>query len=281
MSAWYRLDGELRRAMPFERACQYGDGLFETIAVRGGRLRLWDYHADRLERGAARLGYRVPLRASLKALLEAAIARSGEDPMRCIAKLVLAAVGGERGYRRTLPAACDVYIGVFASTPVSDEAYEQGIDIGVCETRLATGSAFAGLKTLNRLEQVMGSSEAGLEGLFEGLMLDADERLICGTMSNVFIVRDDEIETPVLRRCGVAGVMRRVVLEQLEAIGRPARECDLDIGVLDGSDEVFITNSQFGVLPVRRCAGRRWPIGSVTSALLECLPALGIDEYRP
>ena len=78
MSAWYRLDDELRHIRPRERAFQYGDGLFETIAVREGELRLWDYHADRLERGAARLGFRIPGRPALKVLLESAIAQSGE-----------------------------------------------------------------------------------------------------------------------------------------------------------------------------------------------------------
>ncbi len=280
MSAWYRLEGELRQVDPRERAFQYGDGLFETIAVRAGQLRLWDYHADRLERGAARLGYRVADRAALQALLESAVAQSSEDPARCLAKLVLAAAGDRRGYRRALPTECHVYVGVFASNQVSAQAYRLGVDTELCETRLATGSPVAGLKTLNRLEQVLASSEGRLEGRFEGLMLDAEGRLICGTMSNVFIVRGKQVETPSLRRCGVAGVMRRAVIEQLEAVERPARERDIDVKLLGDSDEVFVTNSQFGVLPVRRCGAHRWPVGVVTRALLERLPALGIDEYR-
>jgi len=172
------------------------------------------------------------------------------------------------------------YIGMYPAVPLNNPAYTKGVTTIMCETRLAVGSPVAGLKTLNRIEQVLARSECLATGAFEGFTRDADDRLICGTMSNVFIVKDKTFRTPSLERCGVAGTMRRHVIETLSREG-----CDVDVAELGeddlvDADEVFITNSQIGIVPINRCGGHRWTMGNTTREVMALLAETGIDECR-
>jgi 4-amino-4-deoxychorismate lyase len=85
----------------------------------------------------------------------------------------------------------------------------------------------------------------------EGLMLDVHGRLVCGTMTNVFIVQGTEIVTPALTRCGVAGVIRGALIEAFRAAGLPVTERDLEPRELAAAAEVFLTNALIGVWPVK------------------------------
>ena len=279
MSRWYEVNRQTRSVDPANRGFQYGDGLFETIAIRDGKPRHWQYHLDRLTAGCERLGLDVPT-SSLELDLGVALARSNEDTGFCIAKIIVTAGEATRGYGRALPTPAETYIGVFPSTPLNRPAYIKGVATMLCETRLATGSAVAGLKTLNRLEQVLASSECLPTGAFEGFTLDAAGRLICGTISNVFIVKDQAIRTPSLHRCGVAGTMRRLVVELLDRDGRDVDVCDLTEQDLASADEVFITNSQMGAVPVHRCGNYKWKIGETTRGVMQLLADHGIEECR-
>jgi len=173
-----------------------------------------------------------------------------------------------------------IYMGVFPANPVIRQTYEKGAATILCKTRLAVGSPVAGLKTLNRIEQVLARSECLRTGAFEGLTLDTEGRLICGTMSNVFIARDKKIATPALDRCGVAGIMRQFILELLEQQGTDVEVRDLEWDDLIAADEVFITNSQMGLVPVHRCEHQEWKIGGVTHDVMKLLAANGIAECR-
>ena len=278
MTDWYEFNEDRHVIAPDERGFQYGDGLFETIAIRQGEPRLWDYHVRRLEAGCTRLALKRPAGTALRHSLGTAIAKSTGDSDFCIGKIIVTAGVLERGYGRATPTDPLIYIGVFPAVPVKRPAYEKGVATMLCETRLAVGSPVAGLKTLNRIEQVLARSECLSTGAFEGLTLDADGRLICGTMSNVFVVRNKTIATPALDRCGVAGTMRQFVLDLLEKKGTDAEVCDLEWEDLVAADEVFITNSQMGLLPVHRCGHQKWGIGGVTRDVMKLLADNGIAE---
>ncbi len=278
MSQWFR-DGERAESLTIDdRALQYGDGLFETIAVRHGEARLVDLHLERLARGCRRLRIDMPDVAVLQENLADAITQSHELAAYCVAKIIVSSGTSQRGYGRSRATTPTVLIGVFPARPVAAQAYRDGVDTICCETRLASGSPTAGLKTLNRIEQVLGRSECLAASTFEGLMLDADDRLICGTMSNVFMVADRKIVTPALRRCGVEGVMRRYAIDCLEEIGMVVEERDVTFDDCMASDEVFLTNSQFGVLPVSDVGGKHREPGDVTKRVLDLLARNGIAE---
>jgi len=99
-------------------------------------------------------------------------------------------------------------------------------------------------------------------------MLDASGSVAQGTSSNVFIVVGGELATPSLARCGIKGVMRRVVLEASRALGIRAEERDMVPAELLGADEVFMTNALFGIWPVTELDGRRFAVGPTTARLM-------------
>jgi 4-amino-4-deoxychorismate lyase len=280
MTDWHRLIENQRVIDAGERGFHYGDGLFETIAIRNGQPRLWEHHIDRLSAGCERIGLDAPGTAVLQRRLEESLRESDHNPAFCTAKIILTAGTSQRGYGRNIPTPATVYVGVYAGVSLNRPAYVKGVATMMCETRLAVGSAVAGLKTLNRIEQVLARSECLATGAFEGLTRDADDRLICGTMSNVFIAKDKILSTPSLERCGVAGTMRRHVIESLATEGIDVDVADLSEDNLIDADEVFITNSQFGAVPVHRCGDHKWSIGDTTRDVMALLAENGIDECR-
>jgi 4-amino-4-deoxychorismate lyase len=263
-----------------DRGLQYGDGLFETVAIRDGEPRLWAYHMERLSKGCELLGFTMP---SKKALLEGvfeALATNGVPSTYAVAKIIISAGAGKRGYARSDVESPTVLIGAFESERPSADAYRDGVGIMVCKTRLATGSAFAGLKTLNRLEQVAAQSEVKEEDAYEGLTMDADGNLICGTMSNVFFIKDNCISTPPLDRCGVAGVMRRHIIETLHEKGIQIDFGHTKLSDLSSLDELFLSNSQFGVVPINKCGDITWQVGEHVRTVMAILANNGVDECR-
>jgi len=278
MSGWFRDGRPCDTLAAADRGLHYGDGLFETVAIRDGVPRLWSYHVERLQTGAARLGLPVPTGRRLRSGLDVALQRAQADPRRCLAKIVLTAGAGPRGYRRTSDTPSTLLIGIFDAHPVAPECYRDGIELRLCRTRLAVQPQLAGMKTLNRLEQVLARNEWRDEHVFEGLLLDTGDRLICGTMSNVFLIEGQELVTPAITRCGVSGVMRRHVLTLLDTANIRCRVGDVGVDDLWASDGVFISNSQFGILPVRRCGPHSWQPQDAFRRLASMLERSGIEE---
>lgn len=269
MSSWY-CNGAPCSAIDVEsRGLHYGDGVFETIAVRNGSPRLWPLHVARLIRGCDTLGLASPDTEQVLALIERV------DMSYGTAKVIVSAKAGQRGYGRASKET-DVIVRTFESQPLPGDHFIHGVDIIECTTTLATGSVTAGLKTLNRLEQVLARNEVLAADRFEGLTRDAVGHLICGTMSNLFAVKDGTIITPDLTRCGVDGVMRRLIIESLDALSINVNVCDIDD--LRSCQEVFLSNSQFGVLPVRSCGDKVWPVGDVTRKVGQILANNGVQE---
>jgi 4-amino-4-deoxychorismate lyase len=279
MSEWFDATGAIDTVKIGDRGFQYGDGLFETIAIRGGQPRLWDYHMDRLSGGCKRLAIRMPARDELSQGLGNALRHSSAVDQG-LAKLVLTAGDGRRGYGRAYADVPFVCYGVFEAALPPRDSYREGVVTAVCGTRLAVNPTTAGLKTLGRLEQVLARSELAATEAYEGLTMDVDGNIICGTMSNLFVVHRSELSTPSLARCGVEGVMRRHVMVTLAEQGIRAEIRTLTLAEMNESDEIFICNSQFGVLPVRRCGEHCWPVGEITRSVMAALAANGIAECR-
>ena len=278
MTEWF-VRGKLTDSVPADdRGFQYGDGLFETLAIRGGQPRFWDLHYDRLHIGCERLGLPVPAERSLSSDLQRAVVASDIDIENATAKIIVTAGSGPRGYRRPDELRSVIRIGLYDSVlPVAD-AFREGVTVRLCQTRLAIQPQLAGIKSLNRLEQVLARREWRDPSIMEGLMLDTDDRLICGTMSNVFICSKDSIATPALSRCGVSGVMRRHIIASLARNGLHCDVRDIELDELYAADEIFLTNSQFGVLPVRRVGDEDSIVGAMTRNVMHIAAAAGVAE---
>ena len=257
------LNGQPASAISLQdRGLAYGDGLFETILVRGGKPLLLAGHLARLQRGCAVLGLEPDMGA-----LEQELATVLADPASadCVVKIVLTRVAGGRGYR---PAgnACNRILTRHAVPDYRPHKPEQGIGMFLCTQRLAHQPVLAGLKHLNRLEQVLASREWPDDSVLEGLMLDSDGFVIEGTRSNVFAVIDGKLQTPSLQQCGIAGVMRDWLLARF---GTGADVTQLTRGQLERASEIFVCSSVIGVWPVTslRCGTDTWsyPVGPATA----------------
>jgi len=280
MSNW-TLNGEVTNRLSIEdRGTQYGDGLFETVAIRSGEPRFWELHMARLALGCERLAIDAPSATALHDELNRVLDLNTVDPAFAVAKIIVTAGQGPRGYRRPSGMTSTVAVGVFPSRPRPVEAYRDGVAVTVCQTRLAQQPQFAGIKTLNRLEQVIAQSEQQVADVADGLMLDTDDRLICGTMSNVFVVNEKTVVAPAITRCGVAGTMRRKVMELVDTNAMDFEVRDVPVDELNDCDEIFLSNSQFGVLPVTKCGKRRLPVGATTRRVMQLLADAGVLECR-
>jgi 4-amino-4-deoxychorismate lyase len=229
-----------------DRGLQYGDGLFETMRTRSGTVRLLEHHLERLTQGCNRLGIAAPDGASLRRELLQAAANQADG----VLKLIVTRGIGPRGYRpsgRELPTrilTAHALRGSARRGPVAP------VRLRICTTPIGANAQLAGLKTLNRLESVLARREWSDERIWEGLMLDTDENVVCGTMSNLFMRRGLELVTPRLDRCGVAGVMRRWVMEQAPHLALGAAEARIRVADLGEAEEVFMCNAIVGVVSV-------------------------------
>jgi 4-amino-4-deoxychorismate lyase len=143
---------------------------------------------------------------------------------------------------------------------------------------VSANPATAGLKTLGRLDQVLARAEWAGSDVSEGLMTSTEGWLIGGTASNVFLVTGDRLLTPSLRRAGIAGVMRQVVLEAARSAGIPVSVADLPPSAVAGASEVFLTNALTGIRPVQRLGTHVWTVGPVTRLLRARLVEAGVAE---
>ena len=235
---------------PLDRALQYGDGLFETLTVRAGQLRFEALHRQRLGEGCRRLG----IAADQDDVWRQAVllARAHGD---CTLKILLSRGSSlERGYtppRTARPRA----VHMVYPAPNAGETPAR-VRLATLQALLGENPALAGLKHCNRLEQILGRMELQHIGAFEGLMGSSSGGLVSGTMSNVFICQDGEFVTPLLDHCGVAGVMRAVVLREAAACGLAVREARLPLSALRECTSVFITNARIGVVAAHELDGR-------------------------
>ncbi len=246
-----------------DRGLAYGDGLFETLAVRDGVARHWDEHLARLAHGCAQLGIVMPDVVRLRA--EAQSLCNGVE--RAVLKLVVTRGVGGRGYRADPATAPTRILGLHPWPDDIERRAEQGVRVRLCTLRLAVQPALAGLKHLNRLEQVLARNEWDDPDIAEGLLMDAHDRIIEGAMSNLFLVVDGVLLTPDLSRCGVAGVTRARILRHAGVHGIAAQVTDITLTMLARASEVLLCNSVIGLWPVTACDSLRYAIGPLTRRL--------------
>ncbi len=231
-----------------ERALHYGDGLFETLAIREGRPEFWEEHLRRLRSGCERLGFPAPD----SRLLESEARQLCGERERGVLKIIVSRGTGGRGYRPPERANPTRILSLHPWPEWPESHQTQGVEARICSTPLACNPALAGIKHLNRLEQVLARAEWGDPAIAEGIMLSTDGHLVEGTMSNLFLVRDGRLLTPDLSRCGVAGIMREKVMESACRLGIECETLFLGLEELEKAEGVFLTNSLIGIWPVRR-----------------------------
>ena len=249
--------------MLHNRGWQYGDGIFETMLLLRGQVRFWNDHLERLQASCIRLGMQTPTIELLQQELQ--LLRG--DRHEGVIKLTLMRSGSERGYRP--PAAANVTrLWQLFDAPSTASS---SITVRWCDTRLSRNAQLAGLKHCNRLEQVLAQAEWHDADIAEGLMLDTEGELVCGTMSNVFLLLDGVLVTPDLRYSGIAGVMRKNLLRLAASMRIDAEPRAVRAEDIQHAHEVFMCNSVRGIHAVVRLDQQQWPVGEITQRLQRVL----------
>lgn len=237
-----------------DRGLMYGDGVFRTLLMRAGQPFCWQRQFARLQADCQALKIECPDFATLTQEL----AWIGVAEPDCVAKIIVTRGIGLRGYAPNSGAA-PTHIVMSSPLPLyPDACFAEGIKLHVCDLRLSRQARLAGVKHLNRLENVLARMEWDDPAITEGLLLDATGNVIEATMSNLFMVKGGTLHTPDLSHSGVAGVTRDRIMELSPALGLALAVGDYTLDFLLQADELVLCNSVMGALQVKICQDKCW-----------------------
>ena len=246
-----------------DRGLLYGDGVFETILCEAGRPVLLAGHTQRLENGCKRLGL---AKQELPTILADIREVAKQDD--CIVKVIITRGVRRRGYsydKEDNASTRIVYRDDLPSIPVDN--YRQGIQLTKCKYTLADNKRLAGIKHLNRLDQVMARGEWDNE-FQEGVMFADDGRVVEGTMTNIFIESNQKWLTPKLEKSGILGVMRQWVMRNsfhadIECVAK-----DIQLSELQQAKSIFVCNSVVGIWPATKFDGKDYPVSEAVATIM-------------
>lgn len=263
-------DGQVLRGVDaqvsvWDHGLLYGDGIFEGIRLRAGRVYRLQDHLDRLRRSAAILQLDVPRpNAELRSAIAAVCFSNGLADAH-IRIVVTRGVGLPGIDPRRSPATTTLVL-AYPFPPVLGEAPISLITSSVA--RKSPRSIDAQVKSLNYLDAVLAKLQANAAGAEDALMLDGGGHLAEATGANVFVVTGGVVRTPDTT-AALAGITRRTILELAAAHGYRPEVTQLTVGAAYVADEVFLTGTGAGIVPVGRIDGRVVPLapGPVTQQL--------------
>jgi len=261
------VDGEISDHFSVaDRGLHYGDGLFETIAVIKGQPRFWQSHMDRLATGCEQLQLPVPAQSVLLREVQTV----SQVQRTCVVKIIITRGTSGRGYAPYFPVEANRIVCSYPWPEDPGRLDETGIRARICKLRLGLQPALAGIKHLNRLEQVSARAEWNDPSIDEGILLDREDYLISAISSNIFLVMGDRLLTPRMDRCGIRGVMRTNILKAFKARCEQRR---ITLDMLPEADEVFVCNAVRGIFPVIRIDHWEYLAGPVTREVQQWLSA--------
>ncbi|BAO44359.1 aminodeoxychorismate lyase [Thiolapillus brandeum] len=236
------------RVSILDRGLQFGDGLFETLAVNRNQPCLWQAHMRRLETGCARLGIAMPAAEILKQESRQLLG----DLEQAVLKITITRGSSMRGY-----APADGPVTRILSLFSWDGPATGSVPVSISSWRLGLNPSLAGLKHLNRLEQVM-ARRALPPNAREAILMDIDDRVVEGIAANLFLQQDERLLTPRINDCGVAGVVRQLILDTAADMGVKVEEAHVDLDALLAADGLYLSSSLLGIRPVKTILGEDW-----------------------
>ena len=270
------INGKVRADLSIDdRGLQYGDGVFETIAVAGAGPLCLAEHCSRLREGCERLSISppaLPVLCAEVALVSGSSSGpgSGSSP-GAVVKIILTRGAGGRGYAPPAEARPNRIVALYPWPAYPPEHASAGVRLRFCRRRYGINPALAGIKHLNRLEQILARAEWRDPAIAEGLVMDLDDNVIEGTMSNFFMLKDRALLTSDLHACGVRGVIRQKIIGLAAGLGLAVHEQAISQALLLQADEIFLCNSLIGVWPARMLADRSFKPGPITRRIRRAL----------
>jgi len=237
----------------FDRALHYGDGVFETIAIQDGKVLCFDEHLNRLEKGCKKI--KIPVQD--KKIIKNEILSLTENTDRAVVKIIITRGQGGRGYKIPDNIESTRIISLFPWPDYSSELSIFGIKTKLCNYRYSNNPVLAGIKHLNRLEQILARAEWGDKKIIEGIVMNSDNYIIEGTMSNIFCILEKTLYTPDLSLCGIEGIVREKIINLADKLKFKIEIKKITLDFLLNAEEIFMCNSLIGI----------WPINSIDEKL--------------
>jgi branched-chain amino acid aminotransferase len=268
----------------FDRSFLYGDGLFETVRVSGGKPFRWEVHLERLEQGANCLGIKLPFSAAaLTANARELITRNSIK--EALLRITLSRGVGVRGYspkgadKPALAMTMHPFgAPIFGSARLEHADSEIGAPLRwmahMASVRLAAGDALAQFKTCNKLIQIMARAEAEAAGADEALLLNTDGFVVEAATGNLFWIDGGTVFTPPLADGILRGITRGVVLELCERLGLGVQEGNIAAQALTKVDAAFLSLSSYGVVELAAIDGVPMRGSSIITKLFHAYNAL-------
>jgi len=244
-----------------DRGLAYGDGVFRTLRTQDHRPVWWADHFAKLAADCAALNLECPD----EALLHSEVCQVSEAGQGVV-KILITRGAGARGYAPPVDPRGNRIVLSTPMPPYTQSGMADAVVARWCTLRLARQPRLAGIKHLNRLENVLARAEWDDPAIFEGLLRDDRDEVIGGVTSNVFWAKDGTLYTPELSECGVAGVTRARLLRAAARRNIPVRIGRWLPDAILAADEVMICNSVIGVCRIAKLDDRTWlPVGWTTT----------------
>ncbi|MCW8864484.1 MAG: aminodeoxychorismate lyase [Colwellia sp.] len=230
------------------RGLAYGDGIFTTAKIVNGQVQYLSAHVKRLLLGCEKLLITPPKQAELtKQLVNVA-----KEYSLAVLKVIITAKSGGRGYARSKDNGHDLLIMVHDYPAHYDEKATTGVQLAISQHQLGLNPMLAGLKHLNRLEQVLLRDELSNRTEDDLLVTNLNGEVIEATSANVFFIINGKLYTPDLSQSGVKGLMRQAILQRYPETSVKS----LSLDEIVKAEEIFICNCVMGIMPVATFNGK-------------------------
>ena len=268
----YLINGSFDHVIsPFDRGFAYGDGVFRTVKMVDGLPSNWPLHYQKLVADCAAINIVCPSAELLMSDLQQLFLI---DEV-AVAKIIITRGEGNRGYTPPAITAPMRVVTKSAMPQYPDIKFSEGVSLTVCETRLALQAKLAGIKHLNRLENVLARMEWTdthiTNGIADGIMLDSAGNVIECTSANIFARFGDTLMTPSLHQCGVAGITRQRIIDLSYILSLKVKVEVFDLSILQSADEVIICNSLYGAWQVKSIQEKAIKKGALAANLRTAL----------
>ncbi len=252
-----------------DRVVHYGDGLFETILCAEQKIYYWALHYQRLKESAEKLNISCPLEQVLLDDIKSCLEGLDEP---CAIKIIITRGNSKRGYRYDKTITGKRIVMISEITQDYSSLLKRQLlsgDLFLCEQQVSINKNLAGLKHLNRLENVLARNEWADEAFIDGLMLNHNSHVIEATMSNLFAIEDHRLMTPDLSLSGVNGIMRRVILNIADELNIKTVVENITLENIMKADELFISNSLIGIKSIDTFNDKTFGEPSVTKNIFD------------